>query len=826
MNYARPQESSANQESGKTNVLSLAILFGAIIILVAAFLIVQQLVRDEKEMAFATAQDFNTKIALSDEVRIRSLLASLDKVILVFRRDFMLNPKLSHDELMRRLDELQVQNELNPRLSILSASGDVLFTSAQSSSGGKSVLNLADRPYFQKQKSAQLDLLQVSAPIQSRTDGKWVMPLTRRITNKDGTFGGIVSMSVEPSLFTEPFEGTSFGENATRAIIGLDGYTLVRLNGSTIVYGGDTRKSQVFKEIEKSKAGSYTAIASSDGVKRSVSYRVINPYGILILAGSSVASIEKSYSAKVQGYILGGIFFGSLFLAVTGLVLLTIARQRKFFDSQQRFSRLIEVVPQMVCGLDKAGNIAWVNGRTMDYVGPGVAEKAAGLGWLLAAVHPEDADRLKAFVASAVSKGADAAKSCEYRKRRFDGTYRWFASHITSLPDTAGSEICFIQTGTEIHERKMAEERSGVAQKLETIGQLTGGLAHDFNNLLAIIVGNLDLAKSQQVAAAATRQIDVAMTAAQRGVMLVKSLLALASKQPLLPAKLDLGALVERVAPLLSYSVGKRVRFTLNLAGVGLPVEVDEAGLEAVLLNLAVNARDAMPHGGDLTLSLGVSGSDAVITLSDNGTGMAESVLKRATEPFFTTKERGHGTGLGLSMVAGFVRQSRGTMKIQSSEGRGTMVEIFLPLVSPAIPTVPELRPSAVVAAQSPVAPAVSLATGSKSKILIVDDEPALTELVRAWVMSQGHIVVLASTADDALTLLAVRTFDVLLTDIMMPGALDGLALAEKAREIHPAMKIVLMSGYSKETATNRADVPWPLLVKPFQKEDLFTALK
>jgi CheY-like chemotaxis protein len=363
-----------------------------------------------------------------------------------------------------------------------------------------------------------------------------------------------------------------------------------------------------------------------------------------------------------------------------------------------------------------------------------------------------------------------------------------------------------------------------VAQKLESIGQLTGGMAHDFNNLLAIIVGNLDLLTPRLTQAEDARRLQVAKGAAQRGVGLVKSLLALASKQPLLPATIDLGVLVERISPLLRHALGQRVRFEVHAPASAVHVEVDEAGLEAVLLNLCVNARDAMPQGGDLILAISGLGRMAQLVLRDTGTGMPEAVLKRATEPFFTTKERGHGTGLGLSMVAGFVKQSGGTMKIQSVLGQGTTISLCLPLVAApgqaTAPTRPAARAAPASALQAPGA-----ARTDPCRILIVDDEPELAALMRTWAKESGHRAVLAHSAQDALTLLAAKAFDIMLTDIMMPGQMDGIALAEATKTLYPGMKTVLMSGYSRETATARVDIPWNLLVKPFGKADFDQAI-
>ncbi len=560
-----------------------AIALGAALILLALFIIVRQTAGQEREQAYANAQDINSKIVLSDEIRIRSLVTSLDKVLLVLRRDFGDNPHLTHLALVLRLDELKIDNELNPRISFVDASGEVLLSSARSSSGQTLKVNVADRAYFQRQKTGIGDLLDVGAPLQSRISGKWVVPLTRRITNPDGSFGGVVSMTVDPGLFTEPFEKTSLGANATRAIIGLDGYTLLRLNGSKIIYGGDTRKSQLFTEIKKSKVGSYTAIASSDGIRRALSYRVIDPYGIIIVAGSSVDSIEASYRDAVQGYVLESFVFAVLIVLLSGLLMLGVLRQKKLVESQQSFNQLIELVPQLVSRLDMHGNITWVNQRIVEFVGPGTQEKAEGFAWVLAAVHPEDQARVRDFVTAALQPHPDT-ESCEYRKRRVDGVYRWFASQITRVLDEEGAGVSFLQTGTDIHDRRMAEERSRVTHKLESIGQLTGGMAHDFNNLLAIIIGNHELLKSETLSDAGQKRLEVASSTAQRGVGLVKSLLALASKQPLLPVTIDLWALVERIAPLLRHALGQRVQCEMIPPAFRVQVEVDEAGLEAVLL--------------------------------------------------------------------------------------------------------------------------------------------------------------------------------------------------------------------------------------------------
>ena len=794
-----------------------AIIVGAVVILAALFILVQKNVSLEYAETFASVEDVNSKIALSDEVRIRSLLASLDKVLLVVRKDYAEKPGLTQQQLLLLLDELKVDQELSPRMAIVDEYGDIVLSSARKVNDTKPKINVADRAFFQGHKVEQDDQLHVGTPIQSRATGKWVVPLSRRITRRDGSFGGVLDLTVDSKLFTEPFSKTSMGPDATRAIMGRDGYTLLRLNDGKLTYGGDSRKSQLFNELKKSPVGCYTAVASSDGVKRSVCYRAIDPYDIIILAGSSVAGMEGIASAKVLRYIWATAMVAVLIVVLSSFLILGVLRQRKLLASQQSFNQLIELVPQLVSSMDVHGNILWVNRRTIEYIKPSTEEQAAGFDWVFSGVHPDDLEHVRRYISSALTQ-EQSPEFCECRRRRHDGAYLWFSSQITRVVGHDGVGSYFLQTSTDIHDRKMAEERARAAQKLESIGQLTGGMAHDFNNLLAIIVGNLDLVKLDVKVDAATARLDVAIGAAQRGVGLVKSLLALASKQRLLPATVDLWALIERISPLLSHALGPRVNFALKPPGANVYVEVDEAGLEAVLLNLIVNAKDAMPKGGDLILGLNVSNGMARVVVKDTGTGMPEAVLKRATEPFFTTKEHGRGTGLGLSMVAGFAKQSGGTMNIQSAEGVGTTIEISLPMAQAANP--------ASTQGKSVVMPSQPVVLSGKRKILIVDDEPALAELVQAWARAEGHTAVVAHSADDALTLLEVRAFDVLLSDIIMPGELDGINLAKKAGVMHPKMKILLMSGYSRETATNRADVPWPVLVKPFSRSDFGTALE
>lgn len=798
----------------------LMVVVGTILLLAALFQLTQAVVDQEREKTFENIQVAHKNIALSDEARVKSTLASLDKVLLVLRRDYLDKPKLSREELLVRIEDLKIEAELHARVAFADASGQVQLVAVKGVNDKISKLDVSDREFFQWHQSHQEDKLYVGIPVLGRISDEWVLPISRRIYNKDGSFGGLVVVFVVPSLLSDPInktERTNISDGATRSIMGMDGYTRLRLNDDKLSYGGDSRKSQLYQEVKKSPIGCYTGIAASDGVRRSVCYRAIDPYSLIVVSGSSIATIEGIQSGRAGVYIAGASLTGVLIAILSGLLIVGILRQKQLLESQQRFNELIELVPQSIIRLDARGTIVWTNRRTAEYAGHSEDDQGKGFDWVTDAVHPEDRDRLRAHRTSAV-QGHVTTESCEYRKRRFDGAYLWHSARVSHVRGDDKGEEFYLMTGTDIHDRKMAEERARVTQKLEAVGQLTGGMAHDFNNLLAIVIGNLDMLKPTLQLESDAKRLNTAIGAAERGVSLVKSLLALASKQPLLPTTIDLGALIERISPLLRHALGQRIHFEMKVHDGMVHVEVDEAGLEAAVLNLFVNARDAMPLGGEVTLSLTISDGMAHIEVVDNGTGMPETVIKRATEPFFTTKEQGRGTGLGLSMVAGFAKQSGGKLRIYSVVNQGTTVVIDLPLVQAA---------QAVPAQVYQIEPAIKqIGSAGKHRILIVDDERELAELVQDWVKADGYIAVVAHTAEDALTLLAIRAFDVVVTDINMPGQLDGIGFAEKAKSMYPAMKIIVMSGYSKEAATDRADWAWPLLVKPFSKTQLLAAIE
>ena len=377
----------------------------------------------------------------------------------------------------------------------------------------------------------------------------------------------------------------------------------------------------------------------------------------------------------------------------------------------------------------------------------------------------------------------------------------------------------------EADRRELAEQALRQSQKMEAVGQLTGGVAHDFNNLLTIIIGNIGIAKRGVVEARAERALDNALVGAERAAQLTQRLLAFSRRQPLNPRVLDVNKLILSISDLLTRTLGENIKLE-TISGAGLwKVEADASEMESTLLNLALNARDAMPEGGKLTIETSnaylddeycrqqedlTPGQYILIAISDSGSGMSAETIDRAFEPFFTTKEAGKGTGLGLSQVYGFMKQSNGHVKIYSEPGEGTTIKLYLP------------RREGDEAAVSGDDQAGS-DRGREETILIVEDDDGVRQYASEILRDLNYQVIEAKDSASALRLLeANKKFDLLLTDVVLPGK-NGRELATEIDRRRPGTKILFMTGYSRNAIVHhgRLDPGTELIQKPLIERDL-----
>jgi PAS domain S-box-containing protein len=440
-------------------------------------------------------------------------------------------------------------------------------------------------------------------------------------------------------------------------------------------------------------------------------------------------------------------------------------------------------------------------------------------------LHPEDRERVAAAVAARARGGA---MGVEYRWMCADGRYRHFLDQAVMLSGDDGRPAEYAGTLLDISDRKELETQLTHARKLDAIGKLTGGIAHDFNNLLASVLGGISLIERRvPLNEEQAKIVGLTRRAAEHGSELIGRLLAFARRQHLTPAAIDPAALFASVSELLVHTLGGLVELRTDTSGTDARVFADESQLELALMNLVINARDAMPKGGVITLSASertvAAGDEAglapgqyvVIAVADDGVGIPPGMLEQVMEPFFTTKEVGKGTGLGLSMVYGFARQSGGAMRIESTVDVGTRAEIWLPKARDGMAA----GPGAVLERMLPEA-------SRPLRLILVDDHEVVRRTTAAMLVDLGHTVTEAADAHEVLELLESdpARCDMLVSDYAMP-VLSGAELIRRARQLRPQLPAVLITGYADtQTLTPRADDVL-ILPKPFTAEEISRAL-
>ena len=505
-------------------------------------------------------------------------------------------------------------------------------------------------------------------------------------------------------------------------------------------------------------------------------------------------------------------------------------------ESESRLRLALEVTQIGIWDWDLRVDDWSANGTYFHMLGYDRSVHAAHRQFWSERVHPDDRQRVVETMLDVRDRGLPRF-DIEYRIRHADGTYRWVNSvgRATEF-DPQGRAVRLVGIRGDITERKLAaarlaesEARAARAQKLESIGQLTGGIAHDFNNLLTVIIGNSeDLIEELHDRPQLAQLAGTVKVAGERGAELTSRLLAFARKQALEPKRIQAAAIVHGVLTLLRRTLGAHIEIDVVAEPDTWPVHVDPGQLEQALLNLCINARDAMPGGGriviesanvvlsrdDVAAEVGVPAGDYVmVAVADTGSGIPADQLALVFDPFYTTKPAGKGTGLGLSMVYGFTIQSGGAVKIYSEVGAGTVVKLYLPRASGGPASEPS-RDSATSA---------HLARGDEL-ILLVEDDGLVRSHATRLLQSLGYRVLPAANGPEALEIArGERTIDLLFTDVMMPGGMSGPELALHIRKVRPNLRVLFTSGYTDNAIVHfgRVDPGTALLHKPYDRRRL-----
>jgi PAS domain S-box-containing protein len=491
-------------------------------------------------------------------------------------------------------------------------------------------------------------------------------------------------------------------------------------------------------------------------------------------------------------------------------------------ESEGRFRQIADSVPGILWLTDSEGRLTFLSKTFEEYSKQPAARYYGQMSTNNA--HSDDRETSMAQWEAAVQ--ARRPLSYEYRVRRHDGVYRWHLDTCLPRFDDQGRFLGYIGLLTDIEDRRALGEQLHQAQKMQAVGQLTGGVAHDFNNLLTVILGNIEMLAEQLTDPRLRRLADATQDAAERSAALVQRLLAFSRRQALQPTQIDVNALVRGMQDLLLRTLGEDIDINFSCAPELWQAIADRTQLEAALLNLAVNARDAMAGGGRLTIETAnvqiddayaaaelevAPGAYVLIAVSDSGSGMTAETRRHAFEPFFTTKDVGKGSGLGLSMVYGFIKQSGGHVTLYSEVGQGTTVKMYLPRIDDRVER-------AAAKAETP-----SPATGQET-ILVVEDDDRVRAYVVELLSGLGYHVVEAANGPAALELLE-RSPDValLFTDVVMPGGMNGKQLADAARRRRPDLKVLFTTGYTENAIVHhgRLDPGIELLGKPFSRAAL-----
>jgi signal transduction histidine kinase/CheY-like chemotaxis protein len=678
--------------------------------------------------------------------------------------------------------------------------------------------DLSDRGYFMRFKSdsdLKFDLATATRRGGAWAAGEeWVIPVIHAWRRPDGAFAGLIVGLMDPRFFDKAWTFDAEIAGFSIGLTGRDGRLITRRPFDGTRVGQPIADRETLARLSSARAAD--TLRSDDD--RLLAYRQVAAYPNLVVfvarpMGEVLAGWQRVAWIVGSGWLLASLGLGGL-----GLWLGRERRARGALES--RYQALFDSIPQPVIVSDaETGQIRAFNDAAVQQYGAAMGERPLPPDFAILAERRPEFSRTAAVRIRAQRHrnraGAEVDVELTVRQIDYDGRPA-LLTVAADVSDRLRAE----------RERRAAEEQLRQSQKMEVLGQLTGGIAHDFNNILMVIIDGVEeLADRNPLDAEIRKNLQRIAASAERAEDLTRQMLAFSRKQPLRPRPTNVNDLVTDTGKLLRRTLGEQIEIDSILADELWAVDVDRAQLETALVNLCLNARDAMPQGGrvlietrnvavDATLAAHETGlavgDHVLITISDTGHGILPEHVDKVFEPFFTTKASGKGSGLGLSSVYGFVKQSRGHVAFSSEVDRGTSFRIYLPRHAGAPSDAATRRPTMV---------------GGSERLLVVEDDPLVRASVVRQLESLGYAVSQAGDGSAGLAAItgAAQPFDLLLTDVIMPGALNGKALADAVARCAPGTRVVFMSGYTDNLLVSRGslDLGVRLLSKPFRKSDL-----
>ena len=765
--------------------------------------------RGYAEMAEAESSEFkkNANLALALEVQTNQLLSGIDLFLLLIKNQYEF-PGEPRVPLKRLVAPSFAANSSITFIGVTNAQGDVIESLQDFPR-----TNITDREFFKTHRQSDTKRLVISEPVLGRVSGRWAITLTRRINQPDGSFGGIAAISIEPRYLTQLFEHTTLGTLDVMSLVLTNGITLARRRGDALSFGEDISHSQLLAEQRRQPAGNYIGPGGIDGQRRVFSYRTMADYPVI----ATVGTLERDAFAAVrqrqrQYYIVALGLTLLIGVGCTGGFVLLLRSDRASHKLREQAS-LLDKAQDAILVTDLQRRLTFWN-KSAERLYGWTADEVLGTVVTDLFYPGGDASEVRQAYDDVLARGEWTG---ELQPQTKNGAKVVIESRWTLVRDASGEGRSILSINTDVTDRRQLEQQFYRAQRLESIGTLAGGIAHDLNNVLSPIMLGMGLLKDRLDDEVSREILDTISGNARRGAEMVAQVLSFARGQEGKRIELRPADLIADVVKIARDTLPKTIEIATNVSPTVPALLGDPTQFHQVLLNLCVNARDAMPDGGRLTLSAetDATGQFVVISVEDTGVGIPAQILDKIFDPFFTTKEAGKGTGLGLSTSQTIVRNHGGHVRVFSEPGQGTQFQIYLPVAPRAVAT--------AAAGQTETVP-----RGAGETILVVDDEDAVRKVMRSTLEKAGYRVLPANNGKDAIEVYRnnIGAIAAVIIDMTMP-VLGGLPAMQEMVKLNPGVRIIAASGIHDNERTAKSVGPQvrQFLAKPFTSETLLRAV-
>jgi PAS domain S-box-containing protein len=828
-----------NDQGVDSNISSAALIACAVVIVLASWLLAglqlyadRQNRIDEGQTNIGNLADVLHDHTVSNLEIVRQNLVNLTASVNI---DLLKNPSAA-PQFHQLLERRRSATPSVVAFSIVDENGQLIHSSSMPSPGNYNMSDLSD---FQTLKNNPDIPLTYTSYVYGRYGAAKdiaIFSVSHRLTDSDGNFKGIVRAAVGLQQFGKSFRALRIGTNSIVGLLHTDGVLMVRNPDTDTRAGKNYRDLPAVKDMLGDADGSGVMEVPYASGKRYQAYRRLKDYPFIVY----VAAAEKDILAPWHDNVMAGIIGQSALTLLIGLLTWLIhgALKRRTAAVAENLRLLGEARASAKEASQMHDEIEQVFAATSD----GIVMVDHDFRYIMAndAFERISGSARSTFIGQTVYErmppGAMITRNLEACKASGkmvhyendfvsgDGTRRWVEVRMFPVRDRISIYV------RDVTERRNAEQKLLESQRMDAVGRLAGGLAHDFNNMLSVIIGNVEMLADKLTEKSERRSLELVRMAASRGSEMVSRLLSFARRQPLDPKALNVSGVIKEVQGLLRRSLPENIDLQVVL-GVGLwQARADAAQLDNALVNLVMNARDAMPDGGKITIEACnahfdqtyatnadvAPGQYVQIAVSDTGFGMAPDVVAKAFEPFFTTKDAGKGTGLGLSMVYGFARQSGGHVRLYSEQGHGTTVKMYLPRADGS-------------SAELSITNSTQIAPRGTETVLMVEDNDMVREFAHTLLTDLGYTVVPCADAETALQHVADGLKpDVMLSDIVLTGPMNGRQLADNIRRTLPHLPVLFMSGYAENAVVHhgRLDAGVHLITKPFRRYDMAVKMR